>query len=93
MKIVGLLILSICSVTSAFAQSFISYTDADGLPSKNVLSLASDGNGKMWFGTQKGIAIFDGNTWEVMNTTMHPRLANNNVSSILIATDGDIWLG
>ena len=93
MKIVGLLILSICSVTSAFAQSFISYTDADGLPSNNVLCLASDGNGTMWFGTQNGIAIYDGSTWEVMNTTTHPGLANNNVSSILIATDGDIWTG
>ena len=93
MKIVGLLILSICSVTSAFAQSFISYTDADGLPSNNVLCLASDGNGTMWFGTQNGIVIYDGSTWEVMNTTTHPGLANNNVSSILIATDGDIWTG
>jgi ligand-binding sensor domain-containing protein len=93
MKIVGLLILSICSVTSAFAQSFISYTDADGLPSKNVLSLASDGNGTMWFGTQKGIAIYDGSTWEVMNTTTHPGLANDNVSSILITSSGDVWTG
>lgn len=93
MKTIVLLLLGICSVTSAFAQSFISYTDVDGLPSKNVLSLASDGNGKMWFGTQKGIAIFDGNTWEVMNTTTHPGLANDNVSSILIMSNGDVWIG
>jgi|TARA_B110000879_G_scaffold57742_1_gene81217 ligand-binding sensor domain-containing protein len=45
----------------------------------------------MWFGTQSGIAIYDGSTWEVMTTTTHPGLANNNVSSILVTKDGNVW--
>ncbi|MDB9791397.1 MAG: two-component regulator propeller domain-containing protein [Bacteroidia bacterium] len=93
MKLASTILFIVCSLSAAQAQSFKSYTDLDGLPSKNVLSLASDGNGTMWFGTQKGIAIFDGNTWEVMNTTTHPGLANDNVSSILITSSGDVWIG
>ena len=93
MKLASTILFIVCSLSAAQAQSFKSYTDLDGLPSKNVLSLASDGNGTMWFGTQKGIAIFDGNTWEVMNTTTHPVLANDNVSSILITSSGDVWIG
>ena len=62
MKLASTVLFIVCSLSSAKAQSFKSYTDLDGLPSNNVLCLASDGNGTMWFGTQKGIAIYDGST-------------------------------
>lgn len=85
--------LSVFTLLMIYAQSFRSYTASEGLPSNNVLCLASDLNGVMWFGTQKGIAVYDGGSWEVMNTTTHPGLANDNVSSILIASNGDVWAG
>ena len=90
MKSITLLVGLVLSISS-FAQSFKSFTDADGLPSNNVLCASSDQEGTMWFGTQSGIAIYDGSTWEVMTTTTHPGLANNNVSSILVTKDGNVW--
>ena len=88
-----LLILGLVLSIYSSAQSFESFTDADGLPSNNVLCISSDNAGKTWFGTQAGIAIYDGTTWEIMNTTSHPGLAHNNVSSILVASNGDVWSG
>ncbi len=93
MKKTATLMLALCVALASYAQTFTSFTDADGLPSNNVLSVASDGNGSIWFGTQDGIAIFDGSNWEVMNTTTHPGLADNHVSSILLANNGDVWIG
>ncbi len=90
MKSITLLVGLVLSISS-FAQSFKSFTDADGLPSNNVLCASSDQEGTMWFGTQNGIATYDGSTWEVMTTTTHPGLANNNVSSILVTKDGNVW--
>ncbi|MDB4160985.1 T9SS type A sorting domain-containing protein [Bacteroidia bacterium] len=90
MKSIILLVGLVLSISS-FAQSFKSFTDADGLPSNNVLCASSDQEGTMWFGTQSGIAIYDGSTWEVMTTTTHPGLANNNVSSILVTKEGNVW--
>ena len=93
MKRLTTALLSVFTLLMIYAQSFRSYTASEGLPSNNVLCLASDLNGVMWFGTQKGIAVYDGGSWEVMNTTTHPGLANDNVSSILIASNGDVWAG
>jgi ligand-binding sensor domain-containing protein len=90
MKSITLLVGLALSISS-FAQSFKSFTDADGLPSNNVLCASSGQEGTMWFGTQNGIATYDGSTWEVMTTTTHPGLANNNVSSILVTKDGNVW--
>jgi len=90
MKSVILLVGLVLSISS-YAQSFKSFTDTDGLPSNNVLCASSDMEGTMWFGTQSGIAIYDGSTWEVMNTTTHPGLVNNKVSSILVTKDGNVW--
>ncbi len=86
-------LLSSFSLMLTFGQGFTNYTDADGLANNNVLCVTSDGEGTMWFGTQSGISIFNGTTWETMNTTTHPGLANNNVSSIFIASSGEVWAG
>ncbi len=90
MKLI-LLLGGLALSVSSFSQSFKSFTDADGLPSNNVLCASSDQEGTMWFGTQSGIAIYDGTTWEIMTTTTHPGLADNNVSSILVTKEGNVW--
>ena len=36
------------------SQTITNYTTADGLPDNDVTCLVHDGNGAMWFGTQKG---------------------------------------
>ena len=90
MKVIIIFLVIVLSYNSS-AQSFKSFTEADGLPSNNVLCASSDREGTIWFGTQRGIAIYNGDNWEVMTTNTHPGLANDNVSSILVATNGTVW--
>ncbi len=39
------------------------FTTKDGLVDKTVVCVASDDNGKMWFGTNRGVSSFDGTDW------------------------------
>ena len=90
-------ILGLCLFFITFnlnAQTFTNYTTLDGLPSNNVLCLDQDTAGNMWFGTQLGIAKFDGvSTWTVFNTTTHPVLADDNITAIAVDSDNNVWVG
>ncbi len=52
------------AVVRAQQYNFTRYTAADGLPSSRVLSLAQDATGYLWFGTDSGIARYDGTDFE-----------------------------
>lgn len=97
MKKITTSILSIyflLTIITINAQTFTNYTTADGLPHNNVLCLAQDTSGNMWFGTQNGIAKFDGiSTWTIFNTTTHPTLVDNTITAITVDTDNNIWVG
>lgn len=83
-----------CITLNLNAQTFTNYTTLDGLPSNNVLCLDQDTAGNMWFGTQLGIAKFDGvSTWTVFNTTTHPVLADDNITAIAVDSDNNVWVG
>lgn len=75
------------------AQTITSYTTADGLPSDNVVSIASDASNNMWFGTQAGVAKYDGSEWVVFNTTSHPEMPHNSITAITALSNGNIWIG
>jgi ligand-binding sensor domain-containing protein len=89
--------LSICLLLTSLtinAQTFTNYTTVDGLPHNNVNCLAQDTAGNMWFGTQDGIAKFDGvNTWTIFNTTTNSSLADNTITAIAVDVDNNIWVG
>jgi ligand-binding sensor domain-containing protein len=93
----NLFILSICLFTTSLSinsQTFTNYTTVDGLPNNNVLCLTQDTAGNMWFGTQNGIAKFDGlSTWTIFNKTTHSTLADNNITAIAVDSDNNIWVG
>ena len=72
---------------------WITYTATNsGLVSNRVFSIAIDGNGDKWFGTDGGVSKFDGNTWTTY-TTSNSGLADNWVSAIAIDENGDKWFG
>jgi len=59
----------LCVLTATFCtgQSFHSrtYTEADGLASSTVTSLAQAPNGLLWFATRAGLTVYDGRDWVV----------------------------
>lgn len=59
-KQIILLFLSIFSLLPAHAEYFRNLSLQNGLSQPSVLSIAQDGLGRMWFGTQEGINMYDG---------------------------------
>jgi signal transduction histidine kinase len=66
------------------------FTTEDGLPSNNVYSVFPDHNGFLWFGTDNGIARFDGKHFKVL--TSADGLADNDVFGFFEDSHQRLWL-
>ena len=67
-------------------------TVADGLPSNNIWALRYDTLGKLWVGSDKGIAIIDPNG-DIENLTSQLNLSNLEFYSFFFQEDGSFWAG
>jgi ligand-binding sensor domain-containing protein/AAA+ ATPase superfamily predicted ATPase len=75
-------------------EKAVSRYTVPNLPSKNVLSVFQDSEGWMWFGTDKGIARFNGAEFKsssVAGSSLE-QLAGEEVRSIAEDRNGTIWL-
>ena len=86
-------LIALCIASLANAQTFTSWTTADGLASDDVRDVALDSDGNIWLATAAGVATFDGSTFTVHNTTTHPGLASNDITAIAVMSNGDVWAG
>ncbi|HEV2136259.1 MAG TPA: two-component regulator propeller domain-containing protein, partial [Terracidiphilus sp.] len=43
---------------------FVNYTTANGLPDNHVYAVLVDG-GRIWAGTDSGLALFENGTWKI----------------------------
>ena len=62
------------------------------LPSQYVLSVAQDRKGVFWFGTEAGLASYDGHSWVVYRAADFG-LANEQINSIAVDDQNRIWIG
>jgi ligand-binding sensor domain-containing protein len=65
----------------------------DGLPSSEVWSVAQDGEGYLWLGTNAGLVRFDGVqfvSWVAFRPAMLP---NKPVRALYLSRDGSLWIG
>ncbi|MBC8422412.1 MAG: S8 family serine peptidase, partial [Chloroflexi bacterium] len=63
-----------------------------GLPDNMVGSIARDGNGDWWIGTDNGLAKFDGTNWTVYTSDNSP-LPRNDITCLAIDGNGTKWIG
>ncbi len=94
MKTILPLFFSLLSISILNAQNpeWITYTSSSsGLPSNIVRSIAIDGVGNKWIGTDKGLARFDGTSWTVYKNVV-PLYASNDYGSIAIDGSGTKWM-
>ena len=66
--------------------------DNSGLPDTEVLSLAQDAQGRLWFGTRGGLASYDGQDWQTYNAE-EIGLAGDDILSIEPDAHGGLWVG
>ena len=65
------------------------------LPSPSVMTMAQDGQGFLWVGTQGGLARYDGYRFK----SFSPRpgdptgLPDGNISKLMVDSRGQLWLG
>src|ERR1035438_7341105 len=80
-------------IGSGFAQqySFRHYGAADGLQNQAILSLAQDGAGYIWAGSEGGLYRYDGNRFRLMAVAEGLPCANE-VHSLHVAADGALWV-
>jgi ligand-binding sensor domain-containing protein len=76
-----------------FAQtwSYRQYTAEQGLPSTEVYDIIQDKKGYIWVSTDRGVARFDGYSFESFTTA--EGLLNNVVFKMCEGPDGKIWFG
>lgn len=77
-------------VSAAQEPAYIHYTVRDGLPGNLIYSCTQDRRGLLWFGTDKGLACFDGlrfHTYGVANGLPDPEVLRVKEDS-----QGRLWL-
>lgn len=69
--------------------SWRSYTTPDGLAGSLVQAIATDSQGRTWFGTESGLSIWNGSTF--FNLTRENGLPDDNIVALL-ADDEVMWI-
>jgi signal transduction histidine kinase/ActR/RegA family two-component response regulator/streptogramin lyase len=74
-----------------FSQGYLvhHYTEMDGLPTANVHDVVQDHQGRIWFATRGGIAVYDGVSWE--KYTLADGLPVLSFHYIKVDQKGRIW--
>ena len=65
----------------------------NGLRENSVWCALKDKNGSLWFGTNKGLFIFQNNRWQVWNIENQQYLPDNKISALHEDDQGAIWIG
>ncbi len=69
-------------------------TVADGLPQPWVQAITQTPDGYLWFGTQEGIARFNGVKFHTFDQNGTPGINHNNIRALLYdEVDGSLWIG
>ncbi len=63
----------------------------DGLAGNIVYSVAQDGQGQLWFGTNRGVSRWDGKSFKTIG--VEQGLLDHHVYAIAVAPGGDLWVG
>lgn len=72
-------------------ESFVYYTENEGLINNVVNALLEDAEGNMWFGTNKGVSIFDGTHF--MYLTENEGVIDDVIQSLYMDNNHNIWIG
>src|SRR6187549_1921549 len=87
-----LIFLLIVFGLDVFPQAFINYHRFNSpLPDNSVRTIAIDTQGRKWFGTDYGMAVFDDTNWTVY-TTLNSGLTDNTIKCIRFDANDVAWI-
>ena len=72
-------------------ENWSAFTSKDGLVNDFIQAIASDSEGRIWFGTKGGVSVFDGSSWN--SFTEKDGLISNNILCIVVDKTGVVWIG
>jgi ligand-binding sensor domain-containing protein/serine phosphatase RsbU (regulator of sigma subunit) len=67
------------------------YTNIEGLPSRNILDIAQDRQGYLWFATEVGLVKFDGYNFKAFKAS--DGLCDNFITAIYPDSENRLWVG
>lgn len=65
----------------------------DGLPEAAVQAIAQTPDGYIWFGTQDGLARFDGVRFTIFDASNTPSITHDFISALCVDRNGALWIG
>ena len=72
-------------------ESFVHFTDKEGLPDRFVNSMLEDRSGNLWFGTIAGVSCYDGVSF--VHFTAKEGLSTDMVYAMVEDNSGSLWFG
>ena len=92
--IIGLAVLACAQEqTRPLSQySIRTYTTEQGLPQNQVRTIAQTQDGYLWFGTNDGLARFDGVKFTIYRQESTPEIGHNSFSVLLVDHLGRLWI-
>src|SRR6185503_3732243 len=69
------------------------WTTDNGMPHNSVTAILQKTNGYIWAGTYNGLAQFDGDRFQVLNSPNTEGLNNSRITALHQDPRGDIWIG
>jgi signal transduction histidine kinase/ligand-binding sensor domain-containing protein len=63
----------------------------NGLPQSGAMSMTQSRDGYLWFGTQEGLARFDGVRFVLYDRTSAPQLSEAWINLLTTTSDGAVW--
>lgn len=71
--------------------NFVSFRQEDGLSNDFVRVITEDRKGNLWIGTEKGVCIYNGRTFTLIDHPAGP--GKRSIRSIIEDRDQNIWIG
>lgn len=82
------------SIFDLAQRHFHKVKQSEELPGRIVTAIVQDHSGYLWFGTQQGLARFDGYQFVTFNYSLEsPSIAGDDIRALWVDSDNSLWIG